>query len=219
MVRWSCNGAERDSVEEWLGFEQCSRWWSNEPFTWAYPMLLEPPPRDRTADIIPPYSYEFSSFLFLGESAAHHEKDPQEAAAEDQGPVARVTVRACATIVWWWQISRWFLDFSIYIEIDRAPYPRRRDNLFPSTIIRSRQWSRQRLRHRSRHAVDNAIQRDTTLHHGLIVTKIKDKRERRVDREKKRKERLVEKEKKEEVVEKKEEQEGKRKERRGARDR
>lgn len=71
-------------------------------------MLLEPPPRDRTADTIPiPYpSYEFSSFLFLGESAAHHEKDPQEAAAEDQGPVARVTVRACATIVRWWQISR-----------------------------------------------------------------------------------------------------------------
>lgn len=66
-------------------------------------MLLEPPPRDRTADTIPPYEF---SFLFLGESAAHHEKDPQEAAAEDQGPVARVTVRACATIVWWWQISR-----------------------------------------------------------------------------------------------------------------
>lgn len=109
-------------------------------------MLLEPPPRDRTADTIPPYSYEFSSFFFLGESAAHHEKDPQEAAAEDQGPVARVTVRACATIVWWWQISRWFLDFSIYIEIDRAPYSRRRDN-----------YSLRRSVHDSDHATDRAM--------------------------------------------------------------
>lgn len=108
-------------------------------------MLLEPPPRDRTADTIPPYEF---SFLFLGESAAHHEKDPQEAAAEDQGPVARVTVRACATIVWWWQISRWFLDFSIYIEIDRAPYSRRRDN-----------YSLRRFVHDSDHDSDHATDR------------------------------------------------------------
>lgn len=115
-------------------------------------------------------------------------------------------------------ISR-FLD----IYRDRScPLFSSKGQLFPSTI-RSRQRSRQRSRHRSRHAVDNAIQRDTTLRRRLIVTKIKDKKERE---RKERKEWIKRrsgreswwKKGKKEVVEKEKEQEIK-KERKGARDR
>lgn len=97
-------------------------------------------------------------------------------------------------------ISR-FLD----IYRDRScPLFSSKGQLFPSTIR-----SRQRSRHRSRHAVDNAIRRDTTLRHGLIVTKIKDKRERKEWTKRKsgregwwkRKKEIVEKEGEQEVKE------------------
>lgn len=81
-------------------------------------------------------------------------------------------------------------DFSISRYISRSIVPL---ILVEGTIIPfDDPFTTQRSRHRSRHAVDNAILRDTTLRHGLIVTKIKDKREkereRRVNEKKKKKE-------------------------------